>query len=131
MIEKITVAGTHRAFASQSQLRQAMPSVEVALMMAKVKPTTTYRFSLGVHTENNVADPTNRMATIELNNDGIVASYVNTGGTVTSTTKWSGPVSSTTTYFLEVLVEKSTTGLTSAAVYAYKMTVEELHRQPS
>lgn len=120
MTEKITVAGTNRAFASQSQLGQAMPSTEVALMMAKVKPNTAYRFSMGVHTTNNVADPTNRMATIELNNNGIVASYVNTGGTVTSTTIWSGTVSTTTTYFLEVLVEKSTTGLTSAAVYAYK-----------
>lgn len=120
MTERVTAAGTHRALASQTQNGQAMPSVEKVLMMTKVKPSTAYRFSLGVHSTNNVADSSNRMATIELNNNGITASYVNTGGSVTTTTLWSGTPSTSTTYFLMVLVEKSTTELTSAAVYAYK-----------
>jgi hypothetical protein len=120
MTEKVTTAGTHRAFASQTSGGQAMPSVGTVLMMTKVKPSTLYRFSLGIHSTNNVADSSNRMATIELDNDGIKVSYVNTGGTVTTTTIWSGTPSTTTTYFLEVVAEKSTTGLTAAAVYAYK-----------
>lgn len=120
MTEKVTVAGTHRAFASQTQNGQSMPSVGTVLMMTKVKPTTAFRFSLGVHSDNNVADPANRMATIELDNNGIKASYVNTGGSVVTTTIWSGTPSTSTTYFLMVVAEKSTTGLTTAAVYAYK-----------
>lgn len=60
------------------------------------------------------------MVTIELDNDGIKASYVNTGGGVTTTTIWSGTPSTTTRYFLEVVAEQSTTGLTTAAVYAYQ-----------
>ncbi|WP_337862020.1 matrixin family metalloprotease [Nitrososphaera sp.] len=120
MTERITVAGTHRAFASQFATGQSMPSVGSVLMMAKVTPTTNYRFSLGIHSGSNVADPTNRMVTIELDNDGIKASYVNTGGGVTTTTIWSGTPSTTTRYFLEVVAEQSTTGLTTAAVYAYQ-----------
>ncbi|HKU50075.1 MAG TPA: hypothetical protein VJP79_09000 [Nitrososphaera sp.] len=119
MTEKTTVAGTHRAFASQTNLGQVMPSVGAVLMTVKVKPTTAYRFSLGIHSTNNVADSTNRMATIELDNTGIKASYVNTGGTVSTTTIWSGTPSTSTTYFLEVVAVKSTTGLTVAGVYAY------------
>ncbi len=120
MTEKVTTAGTHRAFASETQNGQSMPSVGTVLMMTKVKPNTLYRFSLGIHSTNNVADSSNRMVTVELDNDGIKASYVNTGGSVTTTTIWSGSPSTSTTYFLEVVAEKSTTGLTTAAVYAYQ-----------
>lgn len=120
MTEKIITAGTHRAFASQTQNGQSMPSVGAVLMTVKVKPTTLYRFSLGIHSTNNVADSSNRMATIELDNNGIKASYVNTGGTVTTTTLWSGTPSTSTTYFLEVVAVKSTTGLTVAGLYAYQ-----------
>lgn len=120
MTEKVTTAGAgNRAFASQFSSGQSMPSVGTMLMMTKVQPSTLYRFSLGTHSGSNVADSFNRMATIELDNNGIYASYINTGGSVTTVTIWSGTPSTSTTYYLEVVVEQGSFS-TPTAVYAYK-----------
>lgn len=120
MTERVTTAGAgNRAFASQYATSTSMPAVGTALMMTKVQPSTLYRFSLGFHSGTNVADQFNRMATIELDNNGIYASYIDTGGNVKTVTIWAGTPSTTTTYFLEVVVEKGSFS-TPTAVYAYQ-----------
>lgn len=120
MTERVTTAGAgNRAFASQYSTSTSMPSVGTTVMMTKVKANTLYRFSLGFHSGTNVADQFNRMATIELDNNGIYASYIDTGGNVKTVTIWSGTPSTTTTYFLEIVVQKSTFK-TPVGVYAYK-----------
>lgn len=120
MNERVTTAGAgNRASASQYSTGQSLPSVGTVLMMAKVDPNTLYRFGLGVRSYHNVADPVYRMATIELDNNGIYASYVDTGGNVQTVTVWSGTPSTSSVYFLEVVVQKDTFS-SPAAVYAYQ-----------
>lgn len=116
MTETVTTAGVqNRAFASDSVSGQSLPSADTALITVKVKPNTLYRYSMGIHTDSNVANQASRFATIEIRDSNIVADWTSGGVTQTSTI-WVGTPSTTTTYFLELVVQNGK----PAAVYAYK-----------
>lgn len=117
MTEKVTTAGSgNRAFASDSPSGSSLPSSNTVVTIAKVQPSTLYRFSQGIHTNSNVADGTSRYATVELDNDGIKAAWSDSFGLTETSTLWSGTPSTSTTYFLELVAENAN----SEAAYAYQ-----------
>lgn len=116
MTETVTTAGAqNRAFASDSTSGRSLPSADTALITVKVKPNTLYRYSMGIHTDSNVASQTSRFATIEIRDSNIVASWTS-GGVAQTSAIWVGTPSTTTTYFLELVVQNGK----PAAAYAYK-----------
>mgnify|MGYP001549919227 CR=1 FL=1 len=116
MTVKVTTAGSgNRALATDSS-GSSLPSSNTVLMIAKVQPSTLYRFSQGIHTNSNVADGSSRYATVELDDGGIKAAWSDTLGLTETSTLWGTTPSTSTTYFLELVVENAN----SEAAYAYQ-----------
>jgi hypothetical protein len=118
MTEYVTSAGSqNRAFATHYSTSRVLPAVGTALMTTDVQIpnlSKAYRFSLGVHTDNNVANPASRFSTIDLDNDGIKAVYDDSSGN-SQVIIMNNTSPNTADYFLEVAFENGK----PTSTYAY------------
>lgn len=84
----------------------SLPSNGALLMTAKVKATTLNKFSMGVYTNNNIADTANRVMSIEIDSDGFWLVWSPASGStpnkikLTSTLPVTGQV-----YYIELVVK--------------------------